>query len=106
MDTVARWGSHTRDGGYYWSTYKATCRRDGHYTGGRRGEVAFNGDLARPIFDLISTTWDQLFNTTAMQFISCAPCSRNASASIPGSFKCRLGITSGHALVKTATDLV
>ncbi|KAK9813950.1 hypothetical protein WJX73_006361 [Symbiochloris irregularis] len=69
MDTVAKWGSHTRDGGYYWATYKAVCRRHGHYTGGSRGEVAFNGDLARPILDLISTTWDHLFNTTAMQFI-------------------------------------
>lgn len=69
MDIVAKWGAHTRDGGYHWATYKACCRRDGYYTGGTRGEVAFNGDLARPILELISTTWDHLFNTVCLQFI-------------------------------------
>ncbi|KAK9844653.1 hypothetical protein WJX74_005184 [Apatococcus lobatus] len=67
--TAEKWGSKPAMGGYYWSTYKACCRRDGHYVGGSRGEVLFNHDLASPILDLISTTWDYVFNTTCSNYI-------------------------------------
>jgi len=42
--TSQRWGAHRDEGGLYWATYKAICRRDGAYTNAR-GLHDFNAQL-------------------------------------------------------------
>ena len=49
---------------------QATVRpaRNGVYKSSAKGEINFNGDLARPILDGISMAWEALFSTT---LVSC-----------------------------------
>lgn len=45
LPTAEGWGAHRSDGGLYWSTYKAVCRRDG----GPHGPHDFNKALTEPL---------------------------------------------------------
>ncbi|PSC69626.1 tat pathway signal sequence [Micractinium conductrix] len=60
LPTSAKWADW-KTGGYRWATYKACVKRGGDYTGGVRGDISFNGDLAGPILDAIAVEWDNTF---------------------------------------------
>ncbi|KAI9789949.1 MAG: hypothetical protein M1835_001330 [Candelina submexicana] len=64
-ETVASWGAKVnRDnrhvGGYYWSTYKAICRRNGVYSNGQ-GPHDFNLQLAEPLVKQLAGGWEKCF---------------------------------------------
>lgn len=44
LPTSQRWGAHRNEGGLFWATYKAVCRRNGVFTGAG-GLHDFNGQL-------------------------------------------------------------
>ncbi|KAG7055961.1 tat pathway signal sequence [Colletotrichum scovillei] len=46
--TASGWGAHRSEGGMFWATYKATCRRSGVYSGAS-GPRDFNAELLEPI---------------------------------------------------------
>ncbi|KAK5652529.1 hypothetical protein OQA88_10435 [Cercophora sp. LCS_1] len=58
--TVEAWGRRKDEGGLAFTTYRATCVRDGAFKG-RNGQRDFNEELAGPIKDKISRKWENLF---------------------------------------------
>ncbi|KAK7531727.1 uncharacterized protein J3D65DRAFT_124748 [Phyllosticta citribraziliensis] len=58
--TASGWGAHRSMGGLYWSTYKATVRRQGVYNGAS-GPRDFNAELTAPILKEIATGWERAF---------------------------------------------
>jgi hypothetical protein len=58
--TAQKWGAPKPEGGYYWSTYKAICRRNGVFTNGSGGHD-FNGQLAEPLLKHLGTGWEKAF---------------------------------------------
>ncbi|KAK3953311.1 hypothetical protein QBC32DRAFT_234854 [Pseudoneurospora amorphoporcata] len=59
---IARsWGKPKRDGGIAFSTYRATCVRDGKYTG-PSGTTDFNEDLCLPLMKHIARPWERIFS--------------------------------------------
>lgn len=58
--TASGWGAHRSLGGMYWSTYKATVRRNGVYAGAS-GPKDFNMDLFEPIGKNLPTPWERTF---------------------------------------------
>jgi len=66
--TVTKWGMKVNredktKGGYYWSTYKASCRCDGEYNSRSMGEINMNQDLAEPLYTTMSVSWERAFTT-------------------------------------------
>ncbi|OHF02935.1 hypothetical protein CORC01_01693 [Colletotrichum orchidophilum] len=58
--TASAWGAHRSEGGMFWATYKATCRRSGVYTGAS-GPRDFNAELLEPISRQLATGWERAF---------------------------------------------
>jgi hypothetical protein len=58
--TAQKWGASRPEGGYYWATYKAICRRNGVFTNGR-GSHDFNGELAEPLLKHLGAGWEKAF---------------------------------------------
>ena len=48
------------EGGYYWATYKAICRRDGAYTNSN-GLHDFNSQLTEPLLKHLGGGWERAF---------------------------------------------
>lgn len=59
-DTAYSWGAPRGEGGLYWSTYKATVRRQGVYSGAS-GPRDFNQELFDPISRNLATGWERAF---------------------------------------------
>ncbi|KAI8946002.1 hypothetical protein F4801DRAFT_566054 [Xylaria longipes] len=59
-DTAYSWGAPRGEGGLFWSTYKATVRRQGVYCGAS-GPRDFNQDLFDPISRNLATGWERAF---------------------------------------------
>ncbi|KAK1957604.1 hypothetical protein LY78DRAFT_741803 [Colletotrichum sublineola] len=60
VPTASRWGAHRSEGGMFWATYKATCRRSGVYSGAS-GPCDFNAELFEPISRQLATGWERAF---------------------------------------------
>ncbi|KAK7545338.1 hypothetical protein IWX49DRAFT_500418 [Phyllosticta citricarpa] len=60
LPTASGWGAPRSMGGLYWSTYKATVRRGGVYSGAS-GPRDFNAELTAPILKDIATGWERAF---------------------------------------------
>ncbi|KAK1593767.1 Dynamin family-domain-containing protein [Colletotrichum navitas] len=60
VPTASGWGAHRSEGGMFWATYKATCRRAGVYTGAS-GPRDFNAELFEPISRQLATGWERAF---------------------------------------------
>ncbi|KAK2001920.1 hypothetical protein LX36DRAFT_652804 [Colletotrichum falcatum] len=60
VPTASGWGAHRSEGGMFWATYKATCRRSGVYTGAS-GPRDFNAELFEPISRQLATGWERAF---------------------------------------------
>ncbi|KAI1749431.1 hypothetical protein F4782DRAFT_513171 [Xylaria castorea] len=60
-DTAYSWGAPRGEGGLFWSTYKATVRRQGIYAGAS-GPRDFNQELFDPIYRNLATGWERAFN--------------------------------------------
>lgn len=60
VPTATGWGAHRDAGGLFWATYKATCRRNGVYSGAS-GPRDFNAELMKPIYTPLSTSWERTF---------------------------------------------
>ncbi|KAG9237560.1 hypothetical protein BJ875DRAFT_142056 [Amylocarpus encephaloides] len=58
--TAVNWGDRTA-GGYYWSTYKALCRRNGIYSDGSAGPQDLNEQLTAPIIKGLGNNWERVF---------------------------------------------
>lgn len=54
------WGAPRSAGGLFWATYKATCRRNGVYSGAS-GNRDFNAELLEPISKQLATGWERAF---------------------------------------------
>ncbi|KAI1302789.1 hypothetical protein F5Y03DRAFT_396306 [Xylaria venustula] len=59
-DTAYSWGAPRGEGGLFWATYKATCRRQGVYCGAA-GPRDFNQELFDPISRNLATGWERAF---------------------------------------------
>ncbi|KAJ3188421.1 hypothetical protein HDU85_005572 [Gaertneriomyces sp. JEL0708] len=88
LETTQRWGSkpdighkgkalsdkpdeHCHSGGYPYSTYKAVCRRDGVFEGGKYGHIDFNTDLANPMLNAVSSPWHHIMNIRVPRLLVC-----------------------------------
>jgi hypothetical protein len=60
VPTVTSWGAPKAMGGLVWSTYKATCRRNGVFHGAS-GPRDFNEELFAPISTHLATDWERAF---------------------------------------------
>ncbi|KAI1134964.1 hypothetical protein F5Y05DRAFT_421688 [Hypoxylon sp. FL0543] len=60
MATAQGWGAPKAMGGMMWTTYKATVRREGVFTGAS-GPHDFNRELFAPIGRNLATGWDRVF---------------------------------------------
>ncbi|KAK7450956.1 hypothetical protein Landi51_05272 [Colletotrichum acutatum] len=58
--TASGWGAHRSEGGMFWATYKATCRRSGVYSG-VSGPRDFNAELLEPISRQLASGWERAF---------------------------------------------
>ncbi|PCG92705.1 Hypothetical protein PENO1_087350 [Penicillium occitanis (nom. inval.)] len=66
LDMVSRWGApvnrfNRAEGGFYWSTYKALCRRDGVYANAQ-GPHNWNAELIEPIMKAVAPGWEKIFS--------------------------------------------
>lgn len=66
IDTVSRWGApvnrfNRAEGGFYWATYKALCRRDGVYAN-TQGPHNWNAELIEPIMKAVAPGWEKIFS--------------------------------------------
>ncbi|GIJ86574.1 hypothetical protein Asppvi_005463 [Aspergillus pseudoviridinutans] len=64
--TALRWGapvdrSNRTAGGYFWSTYKAICRRNGLYSNAQ-GHHDWNAELIEPVIKAIASGWEKTFS--------------------------------------------
>ncbi|WYZ44801.1 hypothetical protein EsH8_VIII_000117 [Colletotrichum jinshuiense] len=60
VPTASSWGAPRSEGGLFWATYKATCRRSGVYTGAS-GSRDFNAQLLDPISRQLASGWERAF---------------------------------------------
>ncbi|KAK4218543.1 hypothetical protein QBC37DRAFT_437200 [Rhypophila decipiens] len=60
VPTATGWGAHRKDGGMFWATYKATCRRNGVFSGAS-GPRDFNAELFEPISVHFASGWERAF---------------------------------------------
>lgn len=51
MEKVRSWGYKPREGGMYWSTYKASMRREGVW------HRNMNEEMAEPVYRAVATEW-------------------------------------------------
>ncbi|KAK1531727.1 hypothetical protein CPAR01_11376 [Colletotrichum paranaense] len=58
--TASGWGAHRSEGGMFWATYKATCRRSGVYSGASSPRD-FNAELLEPISRQLASGWERTF---------------------------------------------
>ncbi|KAF2212230.1 hypothetical protein CERZMDRAFT_67917 [Cercospora zeae-maydis SCOH1-5] len=54
------WGLPQSAGGLHWSTYRATVRRSGVFSGSA-GPRDFNAELTEPIYRQLATIWEKVF---------------------------------------------
>lgn len=74
LDIVSSWGSKRRrrkgeprtkdSNGLYWSTYYATCRRNGVYNSASAGEIDFNQELCDPMEKEFSSDWQRIMDAS------------------------------------------
>lgn len=60
VEITTGWGKSRSDGGLFWGTYKATCRRDGKFSGSS-GLKDFNAELFEPINRQLAGVWERTF---------------------------------------------
>ncbi|KAL2015623.1 hypothetical protein VTK56DRAFT_5080 [Thermocarpiscus australiensis] len=60
VKTATGWALHRSLGGLLWSTYKATCRRNGVYAGAA-GHRDFNAELFDPVSKHLARGWERAF---------------------------------------------
>lgn len=60
VEITTGWGKSRSDGGLFWGTYKATCRRDGKFSGSS-GLKDFNAELFEPINKQLAGVWERTF---------------------------------------------
>jgi hypothetical protein len=60
VPTATQWGAPIAEGGLRWATYKATCRRNGVFTGSS-GPRDFNAELFDPISRHLAGGWERAF---------------------------------------------
>jgi hypothetical protein len=60
VPTATHWGAHRAEGGLLWATYKATCRRNGVFSGSS-GPRDFNAELFDPISKHLASGWERAF---------------------------------------------
>lgn len=60
VETATGWGESRANGGLFWATYKATCRRDGKFSGSS-GLKDFNAELFKPINRKLAANWERTF---------------------------------------------
>lgn len=60
VETATGWGEPRANGGLFWATYKATCRRDGKFSGSS-GLKDFNAELFEPINRKLAANWERTF---------------------------------------------
>ncbi|KAK3294038.1 uncharacterized protein B0H64DRAFT_361274 [Chaetomium fimeti] len=60
LPTATQWGAHRSTGGLLWATYKATCRRNGIFSGSS-GPRDFNDELFSPISKHLANGWERAF---------------------------------------------
>ncbi|KAI1336959.1 hypothetical protein F5Y15DRAFT_426715 [Xylariaceae sp. FL0016] len=60
VDTSSDWGLPRSMGGLLWSTYRATVRRDGIFSGAS-GPRDFNAELFEPITKDLASAWERTF---------------------------------------------
>ncbi|QKX61671.1 uncharacterized protein TRUGW13939_08824 [Talaromyces rugulosus] len=76
-EIVKRWGGRVNTdnraaGGFFWSTYKAICRRDGVYTNAE-GIHDWNAELTEPVLKVVASGWERTFSRRAQSlFLSTA----------------------------------
>jgi hypothetical protein len=68
-ETVKRWGGRVNyancaAGGFFWSTYKAICRRGGVYTNAE-GTHDWNAELTEPVLKVVASGWERTFSRRA-----------------------------------------
>ncbi|KAE8553078.1 hypothetical protein TMatcc_007504 [Talaromyces marneffei ATCC 18224] len=66
IETVIRWGAPVNrfnrvEGGFFWATYKALCRRDGVYANAQ-GPHDWNAKLIEPIMKAVAPGWEKIFS--------------------------------------------
>ncbi|XP_042319361.1 nuclear GTPase SLIP-GC [Sceloporus undulatus] len=66
---VRSWGSPCN--GLPHATYHAVCCRHGVYTSPMYGSVDFNRDLAHPIQEAVSVTWNEVFSMKLLESVKC-----------------------------------
>jgi hypothetical protein len=64
-DTASKWGApvnreNRAQGGLFWATYKAVCRRDETYSNAQ-GPIDFNLQLTEPIIKQLGSHWEKAF---------------------------------------------
>ncbi|KAH6654027.1 Dynamin family-domain-containing protein [Truncatella angustata] len=67
-EIAANWGKKAGEGGMYWSTYKATCRRDGSFSGSL-GYRNFNEELIQPLKFALANAWERVFAKVVPQIL-------------------------------------
>lgn len=60
VEVATGWGESRLNGGLFWATYKATCRRDGKFSG-LYGLRDFNAELFEPINKQLAGAWESTF---------------------------------------------
>ncbi|XP_038652404.1 uncharacterized protein LOC119965715 [Scyliorhinus canicula] len=63
--SVLRWGSQPPRG-YLYSTYKATCGRNGTFTSPSCGTIDFNEELTHPMFTPVMVIWSEVFSDSPL----------------------------------------
>jgi hypothetical protein len=58
---ASRWGSHRDQGGLWYATYKAVCRRSGGPFTGSGGPHDFNKQLSEPMEKYLVSGWERCF---------------------------------------------
>ncbi|KAM7187037.1 hypothetical protein V8F33_011456 [Rhypophila sp. PSN 637] len=60
VPTATGWGAPRKEGGMFWATYKATCRRNGVFSCAS-GPRDFNAELFEPISVHLASGWERAF---------------------------------------------
>ncbi|KAH6653996.1 hypothetical protein BKA67DRAFT_658330 [Truncatella angustata] len=72
LQTTGRWFASTNDGGMFWNTFRATCRREGAHSG-RRGFRDLNEELVQPLRKMLASDWERVFDRRIPQVLSKFP---------------------------------
>lgn len=60
VQVATGWGKPRSEGGLFWQTYRATCQRDGKFSGSS-GLRDFNAELFEPINKQLAGVWERTF---------------------------------------------